>query len=130
MESNIKKNFYDFPNKKISINDKLECNSQFEMPNINNNILPKGNNINIDILSEVQMAQDNLNNELHDVKKVYLSYSNSNKKETPNQVLINKEKKINSENNKDINKRKNKNNFKTNSGKTIYKDIPLSKFFQ
>ena len=34
----------------------IECNNQFQMPNINNNILPKGNNINIDILSEIRMA--------------------------------------------------------------------------
>ena len=99
------------------------------MSNINNNILPKGNNINIDILSEVQIAQDNLNNELYDLKKVNLSYANSNKKETSNQVLINNEKKINNDNNKDINKRKNK-NIKINSGKNTYKDFPLTKFFQ
>ena len=130
MEANTKNNFYALQNKNISTNDKLECNNQFRIPNINNNILPKGNNINIDILSEVQLAQDNLNNELQDVKKnVYLPYSNSNKKEIPNQVLLSKEEKINNENNKDVNKRKNK-NTKTNSGKTIYKDIPLTKFFQ
>ena len=132
MEANIKKKFYDFSNKKISTNDKLECNDQFKLPNKNNNILQKGNNINIDLLSEAQMAQDSLNNELHDLKKIYLPYSNTRKKEMPNQLLINKEKKINNENNKDINlnnKRKNK-NIKTNSGKTTYKDIPLTNFFQ
>ena len=114
----------DYSKKKILANsDKLECKNEFKLAGINNNnILPLGNNINIDILTEAEMVQNNLNKELNDIRKINCYFSNNNKNEISSQ-------KINNEGNTEFNKRKFKTN-KNNDDKNNYKDIPLTKFFQ
>ena len=113
----------EYSNRKIIINsDKLECNNELKLSEINNNMPSLGNNLNKDILTEVQMVQNNLKKELNDVKKINLTYSNSNKIDLSSP-------KTNNEYIKEVNKRKIKNN-KNNIDKNNYKDIPLTKFFQ
>ena len=144
-ENNIIGNFPSpsIPYKKLLENsNKLECHNKYKFSEINNsNIKPIGNNINIDILSEVQIAQNNLNYELHDVKKIFIPFSSNikynnkidlskNKNETNSHLSNNKEKKINNEYVKENNKRKNMNIKNHNYKKSNYKDIPLTKFFQ
>ena len=130
MKTNTFNDFCGISNKNKKIvkdSNKLECSDKYKLYEINNsNISPIGNNINIDLLTQVQTAQNNLNNELHEIKKIYIPYSSNNKKEMNNQQLFNKEKKINNEEN---NKRK-VINFKNISGKKNYKDIPLTNYFQ
>ena len=94
------------------------------MSEVNNkNSKPIGNNINFDILTQVQIAQNCMNNELHDIKKIFIPFSyktrNKNKEIKPHISNDNK-------NNKEINDSNKKNNYKNYN----YKDVPLTKFFQ
>ena len=137
MKANIVNNIYEnysFPlnaNKNLLPNsNKLECNNEYKFSEINNNNISIGNNINIDLLSKVHETQNKLNNELHEVKKIYIPYSSNNKKEYNSHLSFHKEKKVNNEYSRENNKKKViniKNNKYKNSN---YKDIPITKFFQ
>ena len=109
-------------------NNKLECNYEYKLSEVNNkHSKPIGNNINIDILNQVQIAQNCMNNELHDIKKIFIpfSYKARNKNNEIKSLISN-----DNEDNKKINNIKNNSNKKKYYKNYNYRDVPLTKFFQ
>ena len=109
-------------------NNKLNCNYEYKFSEVNNkHSKPIGNNINIDILTQVQFAQNCMNSELHDIKKIFIpfSYKTRNKNNEIKSHISN-----DNEDNKKINNIKNCSNKKNNYKNYNYKDVPLTKFFQ
>ena len=108
-------------------NDKLDCNYEYKFSEVNNkHSKPIGNNINIDILTQVQIAQNSMNNELHDIKKIFIPFSCKTRNK-------NNEIKSGISNDNEDNKKyniKNNSNKKNNYKNYNYKDVPLTKFFQ
>ena len=109
-------------------NNKLDCNYEYKLSEVNNkHSKPFGNNINKDILTQVQIAQNSMNNELHDIKKIFIPFPNKtrNKNNELKSQISN-----DNEDNKKINNIKNNSNKKNNYKNYNYRDIPLTKFFQ
>ena len=106
-------------------NDKLDCNYEYKLSEVNNKHSKAiGNNINIDILTQVQIAQNYMNNELHDIKKIFIpfSYKTRNKNNEIKSCISN--------DNEDNKKYNIKNNSNKKNNYNNYKDVPLTKFFQ
>ena len=145
-KNNINGNIYEsFQNKKklTEKSNQLVCNNEYKLFEFNEaNMNYNGNNINKDILTQIQVIQDNTNDELHEFKKINYpallnaksnekKYLINNKNEMNGVILFKNEKKINKEKGKDnlnkkmINIQNSNNNIKISN----YKDIPLTSFF-
>ena len=117
-------------NKSIINDNKLECTSEYKLNDFNLNNMKRINNNNIikDVLHEIQKVQDNINDELYELKN----------RNVNNKVIFKNEKnKLNKNDRDEINNKLNpKDNFKNNVNndnikkKPLYKDVPLTAFFK
>ena len=111
--------------KSIIKDNKLECNSEYKLNEINFENMKQVNNNNIikDVLCEIQKVQKNTNDELHEFKNRNmnnkLNFKNEKNKMNKSETEVN-------------DKLVQKNNVKNNtSNKNIrYKDVPLTVFFK
>ena len=101
----------------------LECDNEYKMINVNTEnmkYISDNNNIKYDILTKIQKAQKNTNDEFHELKYKNMTLMDNK--------LIGEKKNIN--NNTSYEREKGKDNIKINMKKGKYKDIPLTRFFQ
>ena len=101
----------------------LECDNEYKMINVNTEnmkYISDNNNIKYDILTKIQKAQKNTNDEFHELKYKNMTLMDNK--------LIGEKKNINNNTSYEI--EKGKDNIKINMKKGKYKDIPLTRFFQ
>ena len=99
----------------------LECDNEYKMINVNTEnmkYISDNNSIKYDILTKIQKAQKNTNDEFHELKYKNMTLMDNK--------LIGEKKNINNNTSYEI--EKGKDNINMKKGK--YKDIPLTRFFQ
>ena len=116
-------------NKSIINDNKLECTTEYKLAdfNIKNMKRIDNNNITKDILHEIKKVQDNMNDELYELK---------NRSVNNKLIFKNEKNKLNKNDKNEIDNALNpkdsiKNNGNININKNPhYKDVPLTAFFK